>query len=109
MRRNELLLTGLMALGIALTAFTLYQQEPFDCTQPLFSEHSSCSTQGSTCVALPDKNGMSGLWDYIMVVNSPTKQKGEAADCTTPTPCKTPTTDVFNTDSATEPLIPTGE
>lgn len=109
MRRNELLLTMMVALGVVLTAYTLYRQEPFDCTQPLFSENSSCSAQGSTCVALPDKNGLSGLWDYIMVVNGPAKNKGAASDCASPTPCKAPATTVFGTDSATEPLIPTGE
>ncbi|HAA13959.1 MAG TPA: hypothetical protein DCE41_20640 [Cytophagales bacterium] len=106
MRRNEILLLGMVALGLVFTAFTLYQQEPFDCTQPLFSETSSCSVAGTACVALPDKYGLSGLWDFVLVADGK-KKKGSA--CAPPPSAPTPGTALFAVDSATGPLIPAGE
>lgn len=65
MNKRELSLMLLVLIGLILTGFTLVDRSTYDCTQPLFSNQSSCSIVKGSCVKIHSSAGFVGLWSSL--------------------------------------------
>ena len=65
MTRNEVVIVLLVAISLILTIAALTRESTFDCRQSWFSDSSSCSVSGGSCISTPVRAGIPGLWNYF--------------------------------------------
>ena len=65
MNSKEVIFSILVVGGLLFTGNAFLKQSSFDCYQPLFSNQSSCSLEGGSCINLQFKSGAFGLWDQF--------------------------------------------
>jgi len=79
MNKRELILAFLVTASLIFTIDFLSRDMLFDCTQPLFSNSSSCSLAGGACVNRQIKGGFTGLFSHF--TNSASHTENEKSGC----------------------------
>lgn len=81
MNSKELIFSVLVVAGLLFTGSTFLKQNSFDCYQPIFSNRSSCSLVGGSCIKFQAKAGAFGLWDQFNNLIIQYKEEGIRIQC----------------------------
>ena len=81
MNTREMVFSIVVVAGLLTTGNVFLRQNSFDCYQPLFSNQSSCSLNGGSCIKLQAKAGVFGLWDQFRNLIIENTEEGIRIQC----------------------------
>ena len=81
MNSKEVIFSALVVVGLLFTGSTFFKKNSFDCYQTMFSNQSSCSLEGGSCIKIQAKAGAFGLWDQFKNLIIENTEQGIRIQC----------------------------